>query len=71
MKDGTLKYTPKNANSRIKVTFYSMKHLIKSTNETMTNNDRLGNVTENQQINKPALHSNKTFKKKIMTKKRA
>ena len=48
-----------------------MKHLIKSTNETMANNDRLGNVTENQQINKPALHSNKTFKKKIMTKKRA
>ena len=52
MKDGTLKYTPKNAKSRTKVTFSSMKYLIKSTNATIVRKVVLLKLPNNQRFNK-------------------
>ena len=52
MKDGTLKYTPKNVKSGIKVTFSSMKCLIKSTNVSELKVVALCNLSNNQVFNK-------------------
>ena len=52
MKDGTLKYTPKNAESRTKVTFSSMKLPIRSTNTRTAGNVRLLKTSNNQRVNK-------------------
>ena len=52
MKDGTLKYTPKNAKSRTKVTFSSMKTLIESTNVSATHITWLHETSNNQLVNR-------------------
>lgn len=61
MKDGTLKYTPKNAKSRTKVTFSSMKRSIQSTNAKAIRNVRLLKTSYNQRVNKIIFFKKKTF----------
>ena len=52
MKDGTLKYTPKNVKSRTKVAFSSMKLLIQSTNTKAAGGVRFLKTSNSQQVNK-------------------